>query len=205
MSIGGRGPVPGVSIHLSIILFTLRGEIMKKTLLTTLCACLAICLFIGPVYGADIKIGIINTSKILSDSKAAKNAKIAFNKELETRQATYVAKGKSVQTMKEELSSKGNDMTPAVYTEKNAAYTKANKELTRLKTEMEEELKAKDTELSNKLLSEISGIVSDYCKKEKFTVILEKNYVAAYDGTIDITDKILQLYDATITTTTTTK
>jgi outer membrane protein len=174
------------------------GEIMKKTLLTALCACMAICLLTGPVFGADVKIGVINMSKILSESKAAKNAKIAFSKELDTKQSTYVAKGQAVQTMKQELASKGSEMTPAQSSEKNAAYTKANKELTRLKTELEEELKAKETELNNKLLSEISTIVSDYRKKEKFTIIVEKNYLISFDETLDITDKILQLYDATV-------
>jgi Skp family chaperone for outer membrane proteins len=65
-----------------------------------------------------------------------------------------------------------------------------------MKSEMEEELKTRDSELSKKLLSEISAIVSDYCKKEKYTIILDKTSVAAYDGTVEITDKIIQIYDA---------
>jgi outer membrane protein len=170
---------------------------MKKTLLAGFYVCLMV-LFVGSVYAADVKIGVIDTNKILSDSKAAKNAKIAFNKEVETKQTSYAAKQKEVQTMQEELSSKGKDMTPAVYSEKTSKYTTASKELTRLKSEIESELKAKDSELSRKLLSEISAVVTDLRKKENYTLILEKNYLAAYDSAIDITDKVIQLYDATI-------
>jgi outer membrane protein len=170
---------------------------MKKSLLAAVFVCITVCLLIGQVNAADIKVGIIDTSKILSDSKAGKNAKVVFNKELETRQATLAAKQKELQAIQDEISSKGKDMTPTVYSTKSASYTKASKEFTRLKSEMEEELKTKDSELSKKLLSEISVIVSDYCKKEKFTIILEKTYVAAYDGAVDITDKVIQLYDAT--------
>jgi outer membrane protein len=172
-----------------------KGKTMKKTLLAAFYLCITVCLFIGPVYAADIKIGVIDTSKIISDSKAGKNANVAFNKELETKQATLSAKQKEIEAIQNELSSKGKDMTPSVYNEKTAAYTRVSKELTRLKSDMEEELKAKKTSLTNKLLSEISVVVSDYCKKDKFTVILEKSYVAAYDNTVDITDKIIQLYD----------
>jgi outer membrane protein len=157
---------------------------------------MAVCLFAVPGYTAEFKIGIIDTSKIINDSKAGKNANVAFNKEYETRQATLSAKQKEVVSIQDELATKGKEMTPSAYTDKTAAYSKASKEYTRLKSEMEEELKAKKTSLTNKLLSEISSIVSDYCKKEKFTVILEKSYVAAYDGGVEITDKIIQLYDA---------
>ena len=169
---------------------------MKKRLSATLFFCIAVCLFIAPSYAADVKIGIIDTNKIINDSKAGKNANVAFNKEVETRQATLAAKQKEVQSIQDELATKGKDMTPAAYSDKTAAYTKASKELTRLKSEMEDDLTAKKKSLTNKLLSEISSIVSDYCKKEKYTVILEKSYVAAYDGGIEITDKIIQLYDA---------
>jgi len=174
---------------------------MKKTLLAGLYVCIMVYLFAGAAYAADVKVGILDASKILTDSKAAKNAYVLFNKEVETKKTTYAAKQREVQTMQEELSSKEKDMTPAVYSEKTAKYSKASKELTRLKSEMEEELKAKNTELNRKLLSETAAIVSDYCKKEKYTIILEKSYVAAFDGAVDITDKIIQLYDATKDTT----
>jgi outer membrane protein len=143
-----------------------------------------------------MKIGIIDTNKIINDSKAGKSASVAFNKERDSRQATLSAKQKEAQTLQEELATKAKDMTSTVYSEKSAALTKVSKEFSRMKTEMEDDLKAKQTSLTSKLLSEISAIVSDYCKKEKFTIIFEKSYVAAYDGSIEVTDKIIQLYDA---------
>lgn len=178
---------------------------MKKTLLAVLYLCITLCLFVGPAFAADIKIGIIDTQKILTDSKAGKSALVIFNKEKETKQAGYVAKQKELQTIQEELSSKSKEMTAAVYSEKTAKYTKVKKELERLKTEIEEDLSDRTTELNRKLYTEITAIVSDFCKNEKYTIILEKSYVTAFDGAIDITDKIIQLYDASkdVTTNTT--
>ena len=170
---------------------------MKKTLLASLYFCLTVCLFAGPSNAADMKVGVIDTQKIVSDSKAGKAAQVVFNKELETKQTSYIAKQKELQTIQDELTTKSKDMTATVYSEKTAKYSKLKKELERMKSETEEDLKARNTELNRKLYTEIATIVSDYCKKEKFTLILEKTYVAAYDGTVDITDKIIQLYDAT--------
>jgi outer membrane protein len=178
------------------ILTILKGKPMEKRLLAVLFFCMTVCLLVAPGYTAELKIGIIDTNKIINDSKAGKTANVAFNKEFETRQATLAAKQKEVLAIQDELAAKGKDMTSTAYSDKTAAYSKASKEFTRLKSEMEEELKAKKTSLSNKLLSEITAIISDYCKKEKYTVILEKSYVAAYDGGVEITDKIIQLYDA---------
>ena len=164
-----------------------------------------VCLCVGQTYAADVKVGVLDIDKIISDSKAGKSASVIFNKEKETKQAALNAKGKEVQTIQDEINSKAKDMTAAAYTEKTAKYSKLKKEYDRMKTEIDEDLKDRNTELTRRLYSEVAAIVSDYCKKEKYTVILEKSYVAAYDGAIDITDKIVQLYDASkdVTTNTT--
>lgn len=178
---------------------------MKKTSVAALFLCLAFFVFAGPANAADIKIGIIDTQKIVTDSKAGKSAQAIFNKEYETKNASYAAKGKELDTIQNELATKSKDMTAAVYSEKTAKYSKLKKELERMKSEMQEDLQARNTELNRKLYTEIAAIVSDYCKKEKFTIILEKTYVAAFDGAVEITDKIIQLYDASkdVTTNTT--
>jgi outer membrane protein len=178
------------------ILITLKGKTMKKTILAALYVCITVCLFAGPVNAAEIKVGVIDTQKIVSDSKAGKAAQVVFNKDLETKQVSYNAKQKELQAIQDELATKAKDMTATAYSEKTAKYSKVKKELERMKSEIEEDLKVRNTELNRKLYTEIAAIVSDYCKKEKFTLILEKTYVAAYDGAVDITDKIIQLYDA---------
>jgi outer membrane protein len=178
------------------ILIAPKGKTMGKRLLAILFFCMTVCLFVAPGYSADMKIGIIDTNKIINDSKAGKSASVTFNKERDSRQAALGAKQKEAQTIQDELTAKAKDMTAAVYSEKSAALTKLSKEFSRMKTEMEDDLKAKQTSLTSKLLSEISTIVSDYSKREKFTIIFEKSYVAAYDGSIEVTDKIIQLYDA---------
>lgn len=180
-----------------LILINLKGKIMKKSLLSALYICAAFCLSVGTASAADIKVGIIDTTRIVTESKAGKSAQVVFNQELETKNAAYAAKGNELQTIQEELATKSSEMTLDEYNEKSAKYSKVKKELERMKNDMEEDLSAKNEELNLKLFTEIAAIVSDYCKKENFTIILEKNYVAAYDGAIDVTDKIIELYDAT--------
>jgi outer membrane protein len=147
-------------------------------------------------YAADIKIGVIDTERILTESKAGIATRSLFAKEVQDSNNRLQAKQKEAQTLQDELNSKGKDMTAAVLADKQAKLTQVAKEYTRMKNDMEEDLKSRDTELSQKLLTAVGQIVTQYSQKEKFTLILEKSAIVSYDNAIDITDKIIQLYDA---------
>ena len=60
---------------------------------------------------------------------------------------------------------------------------------------IEEELKKKDAELTQRLLKEIHEVVNEYRKKENYAIIHDKQALVSYDEAIDITDKIIKLYD----------
>ncbi len=147
------------------------------------------------VLAADVKIGVIDIQRIMKESRAAKNARAVFFKDVEQKRKLFNDKQNEVQAMEEELKTKGKDMTPQARKEKTDNLADEIKELKRLRSDLEEELKKKDRELTQRLLSEISVIVGEYQKKENYTIILEKRSVVASDEAIDITDKIIKLYD----------
>lgn len=169
---------------------------MKKRLLSAIWIFTVLCLFSTPALSEEIKIGIIDTSKIVANSMAGREARRVLSKEIETRQSAYGEKEESVKLMKEGLASIDKETSAAEYKKINKEYAKAVKELSRLKTDMEDELKTINSELGQEILTELSVVVSEFCKKEKYTFILENNKVAAFDGAVDITDKIIKLYDA---------
>ena len=143
----------------------------------------------------SIKLGIIDTAKILRESKAAKNAQTIFLKDVGAKRGILAAKEKEVRLLDEELKSPGTKLSPEERSSKNEKLAKEVKELSRLKSDLEEELKKKDIDLTRKLVAEVRDIVNTFYKKENYTLILEKNAVVASDNAIDITDKIIQLYD----------
>lgn len=150
----------------------------------------------GSAVAADAKIGVIDTQKILHESKAAKKAREILMKDLEAKRSKYKAEEDQARKIEEELKRGGESLGPAERKEKAEKLEKEIKELGRLKSDLEEELRKKDAELGRKLIKEIYDIVQELRKREKFTVILEKRYVVAADDAIDITDKIIKLYDA---------
>ena len=56
-------------------------------------------------------------------------------------------------------------------------------------------MKKKDMELRRKILQEVLEIIKEYRKKEKYTIVMEKQSIVDSDDAIDITDKIIRLYD----------
>ena len=149
----------------------------------------------GNALSADVKIGVIDTQRILKESKAANNARAVFLKDVEQKRKQLLEKQNEVQAMDEELKKEAKDMTPQARREKADELDNELKELKRLKSDLEEELKKKDMELTQKLLAEIREIVNEYSKKEKYTIILEKRTLIAFDEAIDITDKIMAILD----------
>lgn len=143
-----------------------------------------------------VKIGIIDTQKILRESKAARAAQSAFLKDLEAKRAIFQAKEKEVRLLEEELKTIDPKIIPEVRQQKAEKLAQEVKELKRSGADMEEELKKKEVELTRKLLSEIAQIVKTFAKSERYTVILEKTAVVASDDAIDITDRIIKIYDA---------
>jgi len=145
---------------------------------------------------APVKIGVIDTQKILRESKAAKAAQSVFMKELEAKRAVYQAKEKEIKSLDDELKNQNIKLSAEIRKEKTEKLAQEVKEIKRLGTDMEEELKKKEVELTRKLLSEVAQIVRTFSKKERYTVIFEKSSVIAADDAIDVTDRIIKLYDA---------
>ncbi|MBM4272045.1 MAG: OmpH family outer membrane protein [Deltaproteobacteria bacterium] len=164
----------------------------------------SIVIFIGflltlPVMAAKegpTKIGVIDIQKIMRESKAARNARTLFQKDVEAKRDTLKAKEKEIRILEEEIKSADPKMSPEARREKEFKLSREVKELQRLGADIEEELKKKDVELTRKLLGEIMQIVQSFAKKEHYTLILERASIVTADNAIDITDKIIKLYDA---------
>jgi outer membrane protein len=147
------------------------------------------------VTAADVKIGVIDTQRIMMQSKTTADIRANFLKELDSKKDLLIEKQKAAQMLDEELKTKAEEMTYETRRDKADLLAKKAKELKRMREEIEMEAKSKDEELSRKFLREIGEIVREYQKKEKFTIIFEKSTIVASDESIDITDKIIQIYD----------
>ncbi len=148
------------------------------------------------VSAADIKIGVIDTQKFSMKSQKITKYRADFNTELENKRQTFTKKQEEAQALENELKAKASTFTYEVARQKNDELQKKAKELQRMKDELEAELQAADAELNRKLVREVREAASEYLKKEKFSLILEKGVTIASDDAIDITDQVIKLFDS---------
>lgn len=169
---------------------------MKKPIFLLILSTLFLLAVSFSVQAAEVKIGIIDTQKIMSQSKRTMALRTSFFKEIEGKQNEFVEKQKEAQALEEELKTKAQEMTSQERRENADLLNKKAKELQRMKEDIEFEAKLKDEELSRKFVRDIGQIIRDFQKNENYTIIFEKNTAAAYDDAIDITDKIIEIYDS---------
>lgn len=145
------------------------------------------------VVAADIKIGLIDMEKIMRESKPAKDARAIILEDLKSKNALYNEKQEKVKALEEEVRKAGTRDVQA--RKKGDELAKEVKELQRLKADLEEELNKKNAEFTQKILAEVAEILKAFQKDNKYNLILERKNVVLADDSVDITDKVIQLYD----------
>jgi outer membrane protein len=141
-----------------------------------------------------LKIGFVDINKIMKDSKAAKNARAAYQKDFESKKAIFKEKNDKVVNLENDLKNIKQD-SPA-WKDKREKLAQEVKELKRLKSDMDEQLKKKEVELTQKILTDIRQILQQFAKSENYSILFEKKAaLVAVDG-LDVTDKIIKIYDA---------
>jgi outer membrane protein len=165
-----------------------------KHFVIALCVVIVLFLCTLPAQAAQ-KIGVVDVQKIMRESKAAKNAQALFMKEVEARRAILFAKEKEVWKLEEEFKNLDPKVSLEVRQDKADKLAREVRELKRLGSDIDEELKKKDAEFTQKLLVEIRQILKTYSRDENYSLLFEKNSLLIADDAVDITDKILKIYD----------
>jgi outer membrane protein len=144
----------------------------------------------------QLKIGIVDMQKIMRESKAAIAVRSSFVKELEAKKEQINAKAKEVQKLEEDLNRLDPGASVDVKRQRTDKLKHEARELNNLRQDMDEEVKRKDRELAQKLFAEIMQIVRNYARSERYSLIMEKATIIAAEESIDVTDKILKLFDS---------
>ncbi len=144
------------------------------------------------------KIGIIDLQLVIANSKAGKAAKTSFEGEFKQKQQIIESKRAQLERMKNEFIQNGPVMNEATRKQKAEQIEQLDKELQRSRADFRDELQKRDFELLEKILKDLDGILQSIGQSEGYTLIVEKTEggVIYASPTIDITQKVIQAYDA---------
>ncbi len=149
---------------------------------------------IGLAQSGTPKIGFVDVTKIMRDSKAAKSSLAVLQKEIESKRATMKGKSEKLANMDKELKTLKQDS--AAWKDKRDKLTKEANDFNRLRGEFDEQLQKKNVELTQKIFADVQQIIKKIAASEKYTIILEKRTALLADESTDLTDKVIKMYDA---------
>jgi outer membrane protein len=150
-------------------------------------------------YCADVaKIGTVNFEKIFNSSAGGKAAKNQINEEGRGMNAELEKSQKEIKELQDLL---GKEDTAGVMNEsarENKGWELDRKidEVKALKKRYDRKIQELQVRLINAVRKDLLGIISEYGKKEGYLLIIEDINVVYVPQTLDITDQIIQLYDA---------
>ena len=153
--------------------------------------------FIFSSNAADVaKIGVVDLKRILDNSSAGKSALAELTKqgkkmegELEKRKAEIEEIQKNVERQAAVMSKEARD-------EKKRELQIKIYDLKNLEKKYRSELRERERKKFIKIQKEVLGIAREIGKKEGYLIIFDKNVAVYVPKTLDITDKVIQEYNA---------
>jgi len=148
---------------------------------------------------APVKIGYIDLRKLAAESDAGKAATKELQEKTEKLQARIKEKEKQLEKLKASLEAKAATMSLEKRGAKAKEFQKKVEEYRDFARKSEKEMRARDDELSLKIIEKIEKVVRDYGKANGFSVIAanrELLYVEEGITPKDLTEEVLPLLNA---------
>jgi outer membrane protein len=151
----------------------------------------------GPVLASEpVKIGILDLQKCLDQSEAGKKAKKILQDKSERIKKDLSLKRDELKKAREEFAKKSGVLNAEVRREKEKEMVRKEEDFRDQVQEKEEEMRKDEYNSMQPLLNDLFEVTTKVAKDEGFTLVLEaKSGVVYYNKTIDLTDKIVKLFN----------
>ena len=161
-------------------------------------AILTLVLSEAPAAAAE-KTGFVDIREVMVTSSAGKKAAEDFKKTYEKEKAAIQERENELKKLKDELEKQRPLLKEDAVKEKDSAFQKKYRDYQILVKDSEEALRAKDQELSKKMLPEILKLVQAIGEREKYTTIIDIGQIplAYYAKENDLTKRVIEEFNKT--------
>lgn len=158
---------------------------------------LALALFPVTASAQDkVKIGFIDVQRAITESAAGQRAKERFQSQVKKAEADLLKEKTELERMKTELDKKGPLLKEDERRNLEGDLQRRYVNYQRSMSDQQQELRQKEGEMTADILKELEKIVNEVGKAEKFTLILERSQILYSDQGIDITNKVIDVYNS---------
>ena len=143
-----------------------------------------------------VKIGFIDIQRAISESQAGKRAKQNFQVEVKKAENDLLKAKQELERLKSDLDKKGPLLKEEERRNLEADLQRRYVNYQRSMQDQQQSLRQKEGQMTSDILKDLEKIVDEVGKTEKFTLILERNQILYSDQGIDITNKVIEVYNS---------
>jgi len=156
-------------------------------------------LLAAPVWGQEkMKIGFVDLEKAIRTSKAGKNAKAKFQAQVKRVEANLLKEKDRIEKFRADAEKKGLLLKEGEKRNLEREFQRKLRDYQVRMRDSQDELRQREREAMDEVLKEIANVVSEVGKKEKFILILTRSQMLYVDQGVDITQKVVDLYDSKV-------
>jgi outer membrane protein len=142
------------------------------------------------------KIGFVDIQRAITESTNGKRAKERFQAQVKKAEADLLKEKQELDRMKIDLDKKGQLMREDERRNMEADLQKRAVNYQRTAGDYQQDLRQKESEMMTEILKELEVVVNEVGKSEKFMLILERSQILFGDPGIDLTTKVIDLYNS---------
>ena len=145
----------------------------------------------GATFAAELKVGFLNTERVLRESAPAVRAQKKLEKEFEKRDADMAKMGRQIRDLQASLERDGATMSEADRRNKERELSNLQRDFQRNDRAFREDVNQRKNEELTSLQERANKIIQQIADTEKFDLILQEPVVWA-SPRIDITDRVIK-------------
>ncbi len=168
-----------------------------KRIVTTLALVCALGIASAALAAEGPKLGFVDVQKVLLLSEPGKEAKEQLSLKANKYESEKNAREEELKKLKADLEKQSVLLSETARSAKEKDYQQKYKEYQRFVKDAQDDLQAKNEELTNKLVDEIIKVIQAYGRSKGYTFIFVRNESMLYaDDKADLTDEMLKTFNA---------
>jgi outer membrane protein len=169
---------------------------MKHVYLRALALCFALGLLTPSAFAQQLKFAVVDVQRAVMETEDGLRAQATLKKFFDKRQQELDAKQTELQKQREEIEKQSKVLSQAALQKRMEDWQKQMVELQTVFVEYNKELQKKQGELTQPIYGKIMGILRRLATQDGYDAILEKQAVPYMRNDLDLTDKIIQMYNS---------
>src|SRR6478609_1102161 len=169
---------------------------MKLVHLRALAVCLSVGLLAPSALAQQLKFAVVDVQRAVMETEDGLRAQATLKKFFDKRQQELDAKQAELQKQREEIEKQSKVLSQQALQKRMEDWQKQMVELQTVFVEYNKELQKKQGELTQPIYGKIVALLRRLATQDGYDAILEKQAVPYMRADLDLTDKVIQLYNS---------